>query len=445
MRPSRIKYKVKSYTKLTKGNNTKLKKSCCNLVFLITNRLLVVAIFLAISTTVLSLADASSLAGSYSTRARGTAANYWNPANLFCLTEHSSELLLGSTSFNIGNNALSISRYNSLNGSLIEDRDKRSLLSGIDDRLFLEADFSHIIGYSRSRFALTAGINIHTQGMLSSDYVELLLFGNEYGQEYHFDSENNGFSLLLYSDITYGQGIYKFELFDCPVYTGAALSFLSGHFFIDTDRYSSKFKTSDDGLYFDQILAMKTATNGIGLKSILGLRTDISDDFTVSLVIDNAFGFITWSGENEETSYKATINNVYISDLGSDIVIISDSTRSVSNFTTYIYPSVITAFEFASNEFLVSFDWKQGFTDSVLSSKKAEIGMGIEYRQINSFPLRFGFKPGFGTRPHRFTYGLGLDIDELAFDVGIESCNAFVPSSYSQGIALSVTTRWKFR
>lgn len=392
-----------------------------------------------------SLADASSLAGSYTTRARGTAASYWNPANLLYPTEHSSELLLGSTYFNIGNNALSIRRYNNMNGSFLDERDKNRLLSSIDDRLTLRADFSHGAGYSFNRFALTARINMHTQGKLSSDYLELLLYGNEFGREYHFPEEDNGFGLLLYSDLTYGQGIYKLEVIGRPLYTGVSLSLLNGHFFIDTDEYSSEFSASEAGLYFDQLITVKTATKGSGLKSMIGLSSEVTKQITAALVIDNFFGFIRWSGDNEKTSYTANVNNVYMSDLGSDIVITSDSTTTLSGFTSYIYPSIITAVEYESNDFLISLDWKQGFTDSVLSSKTAEIGMGIEYRKLGFLPLRMGYKPGFNSRPHRFTYGAGLDTKDVSFSVALESCNALFPSNNSQGIALSASTRLKFR
>lgn len=388
--------------------------------------------------------DATAFSGSYSTRARATQANYWNPANLIYPPDTKGEFLLFNSFLELSNNAFTIRRYNDLNGRYLSDYEKDNMLDNVGDELILNAGFTHSLGLAAGNYAVTGRFNVFGKGRLSSDYIRLLLYGNEYGKAYSFDSDNNSVDILVYTDLTYGQSLYSFDLFGQTFHTGAAISLLAGHFMMDTDEYKSNFKVTDDGIYYDQHIAVRTGKGGMGLKSLVGLRNDFNENMSFSLAVDNAFGFIHWMGDNEVTDYEALVDNAYFSHLKDDIIITSDSTQAISSFTSWLHPSFRLGAQYDENDFSFSVDWKQGFTNSVLTSKTPEIGMGLEYRKIRSFPLRMGYKPGISGNPYSVSYGVALYTKELALSVGVESVRAIIPSSYSEGISIAVTSKWSF-
>ena len=390
-------------------------------------------------------ADALSFGGSYSNRVYGSEANYWNPANLSFKLASRGELILVSSYFDVGNNAFSISRYNSINGSYLTERDKLRIVDDLNGSLFLRANLAHsLFGLAIDNMAFSSKINVFSSAKMSDRYIELLLFGNEYEELYKFGSRDNGFNLLTYGDITFGFSPYSFNIMGYQIHAGFAVSLLYGIAVFSTDSYESELYISDDGIKLDQEIIVKAGIGGTGFKSLLGFRSDINEQLSLSFTLDNLPGFITWTGETEKIYYVASVDSVYIASLSDKIIEHSDTSYDINPFTT-VFPVVLTTSAmYRFDKYNFSVDWKQSFKNSVLTEKKPVISMAGEFQPIKFLSLRLGFEPSFGGKPYAVSYGSALLTNSFDLSFGIRSYSAVFPSSYSKGIAVALTSKWRF-
>ncbi len=407
--------------------------------------LIIILIILAASVYANNSASAIAFSGSNSLRASGSEVNYWNPANLKYALYDKGELSLFSGAFGIGNNGFSISRYNEINGTFLTNEDKERILKDISKSLKFQTSLHlNVISIAFRNLAISSGVNAFVEGQLSSEYIELILMGNEYDRRYQFSKENNGFNLLSYADLTIGFAPYSFEFRDMQFHTGVALSLLSGIANVTTERYDSEFYVSDAGLNLDQTIELKRGMGGFGFKSLLGVRTDIFDDLSLSFTVDNLFGFITWIDKTESTVIETKIDNVYLASLEEEIIQQKEETSELDNFTTSLPVFTRLGILYRMDEFSFSIDWKQGFTKSVLTEKTPELSFGAEYLPIRYLPLRFGYRPGLGEIPYAVSYGTAFVSNSFELGIGVQSVRAVFPSSYSRGVVLGLTSKWRF-
>ncbi len=392
-----------------------------------------------------SSSESLSYSGSYSTRAYGSAANYWNPANLSFPLQARGELLLINSYFSIDNNSFSVSRYNEINGSYLTENDKRKIIKDLDGSLKLNTGFSHsIFGLAIQNWAISAGISMFSSAKLSDKYIDLLLFGNEYDYEYVFDENENSLDILSYGDLTFGISPYSFELHNYTIHTGVSFSLLYGIATMSTENYYSEFHVSDEGIALNQEILLKSGFGGSGIKTMLGLRSDLSEDLSLAFTLDNLPGFIHWHNQTERTYYTASVDSVYISSLNEEIISHSDSTYTIDAFTTTLPLSFNFGALYRIKNANFSLDWKQSITNTVTSSKTPEISMACEYLPKSFLSLRFGIEPGLGEKPYGVSYGFGILTNDIDVGFGIKSYRAIFPSSYSRGLALALTSKWRF-
>jgi len=390
-------------------------------------------------------AGSISLAGSYSLRAHGAEANYWNPANLAYPVFYRGELFIINTGLNIDNNALSIGKYNDINGTYLTDSDKQNIITGLKKHLILNTDISHTLaGIHLPGIALAARVNLHIRGKLSSEYVELLLLGNEYDRVYKFTKDNNHLEGIGYTDLTAGISPYTLYLGDYTIHTGIAFSLLYGYGVITTEKYSGTLLINNDGLNLEQQVVLKFGENGFGMKSLVGFRSDINDNLTVGLTIDNLGGFIHWVGEIEQRTYTASADSLYIIDLDKDFFLSDETVEESGSFTTSLPITTRIAAIYHLYDFNLSVDWKQGYVNSVLTDKTPEISMGAEYYIRPHIPLRIGFSPGLGSERYSFSYGAGWSARSYDLEIGLQTIGSPIPSNYLKGIGLGITSRWRF-
>ena len=390
-------------------------------------------------------AGSISVAGSYGLRAYGAEANYWNPANLYYQMPYHTEIILINSYLSLQNNALSIGKYNDINGTYLSDEDKHDIINDLGRKLILESEFVHNIGgIAFHNLALSGRINLAGSGNLSSKYVKLLLIGNEYDYAYIFDRDDNNIELLGYVDLTAGLCPFSFYLGEYQVHTGIALSFLWGIGLLTTENYSGVLLASDDGISLKQEIVLKSGFAGYGMKSLIGFRSDLNENLSLGLTIDNLGGFIHWTQETERHRYTAEIDSVYIAKLDMDILEHSESTEKIGSFTTPLPINVRISALYSLGRVNISLDWKQGFTNSVLTDKTPGISMGSEYLVRSYLPIRMGFSPPLGDNPYLFTYGAGYVTDRYELNLGLKSEGYIFPSRYAKGLALAISAKWRF-
>ncbi len=386
-----------------------------------------------------------SFSGSYSLRATGCEANYWNPANLVYPMPYRVEVLLINSSFGLDNNAFSINRYNELNGTYLTDKDKQKLVDDLRKSLSFNTLASYnIAGVSFDNLAFSSRVNLFASAKLSSRYVELLLFGNEYDKVYRFTRKNNRVEALGYTDLTFGFSPYSFEIGGHTIHTGIAFSLLRGLGVLTTEEYHGILAVSDDGVSLDQEIILKSGVGGYGMKSLVGLRTDINEDLSLSLTVDNLGGFIYWTNETEKRYLTAKIDSVYVSRLNEDVFEHSETSEKTGNFTTTLPVNTRLSVLYRLEDINFSLDWKQGFANSVVTNKTPEISMGTEYFATPRIPLRMGFEPGLGSDLYSFSYGLGFVANSFEINLGLKTSGSMIPGSYSKGVALALTSKLRF-
>ncbi len=406
---------------------------------------LALTLLLVFSNLAAHSAASLSLAGSYSLRATGCEANYWNPANLVYPMDYRFEVLIINSHLSLNNNALSIKRYNEINGSYLTDRDKQKILSDLDKSFSLKSTITHnLVGVSTRNIAFSGRLNFFVESNLSSRYVELILYGNEYDKIYKFTRDNNNLEILSYTDLTIGLSPYSFYLGEYEIHTGLAFSLLGGLVIATTDRYQGQLHASDDGVSLKQDITIKMGTNGYGMKGLIGFRSDINENLSLGLSVDNLAGYIYWTQNTEKTHYSALIDSVYVNKLDKDIFEHSEVTEEIDSFTTNlpVYTRMSALYRLSKLNF--SLDWKQGFTNSVVTNKTPDISMGTEYYVIPQIPLRMGYNLGLGTDPYSLSYGFGVVMPAFDIDLGIKSIGSLIPGSYSRGIAFAITSKIRF-
>lgn len=413
----------------------------------IVKKSLLFTLLLLLSSQIFAHSGASlSLSGSFSLRASGSEANYWNPANLAYPQQYQAELLLINSYFSFHNNAFSIGRYNDMNGSYLTDPDKQKIIDDLDKSFTVESEAYHnLAGFSIKNLAFSSRINMFAKGNLSSRYLELLLVGNEYGRDYKFAKKHNNIELLGYVDWTFGISPYNFQIGDQVIHSGISLSLLTGLAVLTTEAYTGVLSVSDAGVDLQQDISIKRGQGGYGFKSMIGFRSEISENLCLGLSMNNIGGFIHWTKDTERRHYTARIDSVYIINLDKDIFEHSETLEKAENFTTALPISVNMAALYRWQNISISFDWKQGFVNSVLTDKTPELSMGSEYYSSEQVTLRMGFSPGLGRSPYHLSYGGGFTTDRFTIDIGIKSEGSPIPSIYSKGIALAITSKWKFR
>jgi hypothetical protein len=89
-------------------------------------------------------------------------------------------------------------------------------------------------------------------------------------------------------------------------------------------------------------------------------------------------------------------------------------------------------FQLTAGRLITAMDFGKGFNNSGINSKTVSVGMGVEYRAFNVWPIRAGFNSG-GNNPSSWTLGTGLMTRHYDFNVGL----MFVGNSQSSGAWLA--------
>ncbi len=160
-------------------------------------------------------ARSAALAGSFIARARGYESGYWNPANLGLPDRPGWSVGLAGANTLLSNNALSYGQITGLYGSFIDDATKSRLLADIraaNPEGTIELNFElggNGAGFSVGRFGFALTSIAVGDADLSSDAVELMLFGNDgeegTGKDFDFSGSAGEARWLTGGTLSYGQ------------------------------------------------------------------------------------------------------------------------------------------------------------------------------------------------------------------------------------------------
>lgn len=395
------------------------------------------------------------LADSYSARARGYEAPFWNPANLGLTESPGWSIGLAGVSAFLDNNSLSYGQIEALYGDYLDDAEKSALLAEIrgadgDGMLQLSADAgANVLGFSIWRFAFGLGATGSTKLEVSADAAELLLFGNvgEDGNGRDFDlngSHGDGWSLSS-AYLSYAQP-----------FTIPALDYLGMKFSVGgTVKYGlahGLFRVADEGslLTYDP-LTLNVEAEILNTTEIDAGRVFAADigaamewgSWVFGLSVIDAFSDIQW---NEE-AFELTQYSIY-ADFDSSTA--SDTTLSFAELSLTDQESIIeflnsanvptkvrlgTAWDMSSMLSL-SADYMEMIGGTLRARWERQLSVGGELRPISVLPLRLGLATDFNNLA--ITGGLGIYAGPVHLDLSVGRWGIGAGDGVAAALSISV-------
>ncbi|MDP2174036.1 MAG: DUF5723 family protein [Candidatus Cloacimonadaceae bacterium] len=376
---------------------------------------------------------------SYMLRAKGSEANYWNPA---LISENYGDLWLPAlnSGFYAANNSLDLDIYNHImKKKYLDDSDKQKLLNMIDENLNITVGGqSSILGLTFGNVALTSSIHYYAKAAVSEKYLELLLYGNA-EEHYEFGKKHNNLAALSYVDFTLGYGDITLPLPESvpTIKAGIGASLLVGIQDIHTSHYHGSFSSTIDGLSLHQDITLKTGGGGAGFKAMLGLVSEPLPNLFAGITLDNIFGFINWGLVRENLNYRLSADSVYVANLDDDIFEWEKTREKADAFSTSFPLELRLATLYRTRQAVLSTDFVQGFGSSIMTSKIGRISFGAELLPIPMMPIHLGVGLGNSEYPWRVSYGIGLKIRPVEFGIGMQSFESILPGVKTKGVAFA--------
>ncbi len=376
---------------------------------------------------------------SYMMRAKGTEANYWNPA---LLNEDYGDIWLPgiNSGFYINNNALDLDTYNRImrKGS-INEADKEAIMNMIDGSIRVNSEGQIAVGgFTMGNVAISSSAHFFAKAALDEDYLRLLLYGNE-EETYTFDKRDNNASLLSYADLTVGMGGYRLPLPETApdIKIGFSASLLIGIEDIHTRHYTGTFHADIDGMSLEQDLTLRTGGAGLGFKSMIGLSSEPVHNLKVGLTLDNLFGAIAWGLVRKDMRYHVVADSVYVADLEEDFYEYTHTSENTDGFTTVLPAEMRLGALYSTKSASFSMDYVVGFGNSTQTSKLGRLSFGAELMPLPILPIHLGYSPGSADYPWRVSYGFGVRIKPIEFGIGMQSFETVFPGTKTKGLAVA--------
>ena len=281
------------------------------------------------------------LNGSYTTIAQGYQCIGVNPANLATYNYRSVNLL--NLNLGLSNNAFSLTNYNAINGSNLEDTlsftyypksQFYEMFGGDGIRLMQSLELPlPILNFSIRRFALTTNFSSNFDMGLPDGFLDLLLFGNPIGSNISIDMEQN---TIVTQDIGLSYG-YLFDQFSA----GFTLKYILGLFYMGMESIDTPFITTDiTGFTGQNQYIMQQAIGGSGTGLDIGFTTNRSKDgYRFGLSVINLLGSVKWTQKNFLRSFL--IEESMVDTTGKFCVETSGGTECILRPNEFMYVNMV--------------------------------------------------------------------------------------------------------
>lgn len=378
-----------------------------------------------------------------------------NPATLSLPTDYSFEFNLFSVNATANNNSFKKSQYDRFftTGDLLSSQDIEEILNSVPDHGFRADGFARVntLAFYVPHFSLAltgSGVGVAN---VPKDALELPLNGNSSpGRVYNLDDTDGsdwvglsvvaGFSAPLWKDAQKPGKMFA---------AGISLKYISGIHFDEVMSARGElrdFSLADRDPYIDinGRLEVLSSGGGQGWGADFGLLYSFDERGAVGLTLLNALSRVRWDQEPELRVLAIEGENLALPGRVSDSLIVhTDRKEAIDPFTTHLPAIVDLALAYHwSPDFLTTAEYEQGLSHNMGGTRRARVGMGIEYRGIPVVPLRAGVTFGAKTGSS-FTVGLGIDLKYWYLDVAYLNHGRVVPGDF-KGIGLAVSSRLRF-
>ncbi len=380
------------------------------------------------------------MGGALTAAARGLEAVPYNPANL--ALDDGTSLGLASAAVMVGNNSLSLDRYNEINGSYLDTADKELLMSDIPDEGFgLDADVRvSAAGFRSGPFAFTIGARGQGRGNLDRDYFDLALYGNQVDQTVDFSNTWGGGYAVAMATISWGAALLRTPASTLAV--GCNLHYLQGLYEIHIARAGGTLDTSLAGIDGQAYVDALSAEGGTGYGLDLGLAWQ-RDSWNLALAVDNVQAKVDWDKGLQEDSYSVTATAVTLLDGDLDTAVMDrHDTGVAAPYRTHLPRCYRLGIAHRTGPLLTSGDltYEEGITTGQPARRTA--AAGAEYRLVSWLMPRVGLRldefAGTGG-----SVGLGLGAGPWRIDAAAMTTGGLMPGS-AKGFGVAVGTHVRF-
>ncbi len=446
----------------------------------------------------------SSMGNTSVSNSRGAYAIYRNPANLAFSDSGSIEatffFALPNIALSAENSIMTLENYNyyfggvevegETQGRYLTESDKADLISLFEDggNLSMQTSYKYLTAvYAPNKKIGTFGFSISDQisGVFSfpKGAVDLVLNGNVVSKYYDFNDANADFNYLRDYSLSYARDFS--DLIKTPlehINVGISLKYVQGFATFHTQEVSSSIVTNEDNsIDIDgHFVAQSAYSSDLGFtydfdstqtssESIInspffspagsgfGLDFGASAQWkylTVGFSITN-IGSVTWT-ENA-AQFNSDVAFV-IEDITDEEMLdsLADMAKSegkyISSFTTDLPTSLRFGASLQVDELVANFPGKmviatdiiQGFNRKSTNSESLGMGIGIEWRPFQTWPIMTGLAFGNDRPSVAWTFGTGFDTGVFEMLFALNNFNDILNVNQAQILSFNFGTRWKF-
>ena len=391
-----------------------------------------------------------SLAGAFSSYARGVDALGWNPANLGFWSQDEAlgekgtrSVKLPSVAFDLGNNTITpnwISDYFGV--GFMDDELKNQMINSLPDNNWILLQALRVpFGLAVNNLAISTGLEINGRIASHPSMFELIFNGLRFDNSLSLDGTGE-FEAVIPVTIGYGKEFYSIFLnkyFD-RVYLGGAVKYLNGLNRISTEFSNSTLSTSKESINIQTTTTLTSAVSGTGFALDLGFAARSGEKLYLSISVNNLFGKINWTDSDIMSgSVNFTVDELNITELDS-LFEESNTTDETTGNVNSAYPGYLLAgfhYQYRPNVSLHS-TLLQGFSDEMNMSTTPRLSLGSEVNATKWLPIRFGISVG-GLEDFRWGAGFGLNFSKFHLDFGISESGGMLGSAKGITIALEQT------
>jgi len=391
-----------------------------------------------------------SLAGAFSSYARGVDALGWNPANLGFWSQDEAlgekgtrSVKLPSVAFDLGNNTITpnwISDYFGV--GFMDDELKNQMINSLPDNNWILLQALRVpFGLAVNNLAISTGLEINGRIASHPSMFELIFNGLRFDNSLSLDGTGE-FEAVIPVTIGYGKEFYSILLnkyFD-RVYLGGAVKYLNGLNRISTEFSNSTLSTRKESINIQTTTTLTSAVSGTGFALDLGFAARSGEKLYLSISVNNLFGKINWTDSDIMSgSVNFTVDELNITELDS-LFEESNTTDETTGNVNSAYPGYLLAgfhYQYRPNVSLHS-TLLQGFSDEMNMSTTPRLSLGSEVNATKWLPIRFGISVG-GLEDFRWGAGFGLNFSKFHLDFGISESGGMLGSAKGITIALEQT------
>jgi|GEM_PF-5019239 len=352
------------------------------------------------------------------------------------------ELRLFNISTGVSSNALGMGDYRMYNGATLSAADKADILAKIPRdgwRLGAHAEVSAAAVRLGPFGARLSGFGT-ARGNIDREILEILFYGNE--KDHHYASDLNSGEALAAAALSLSYGTRLSHYKGHPIYGGLTVRLFRGLYYAELAQANGTMISELSGVSGSGYAKATIARGGTGFGLNWGGMMTIGPRYVLSVVLENAPGFIRWSTDAETKSYSILFEGITAENFEDSLWVDQETTAPLSSFNRSLPTRLRLGFGRIGKRLNSAVVLSFGFSDRLAASTTPELGWGAEYILLKFLPLRAGFTVG-GLNGFSIGLGSGLHLGVWHLEIALRTAGGVRPT-HGRGVTLSLASGLHF-